>query len=207
MSRRRLEILTDLLRASRGPVVELGCGTGTLLRRLGERFPDRRFLGVEPLANYVDFARARAAAEGLRNVGFAVGTGEQLAPVAGRASAGVVISVDALHHVSDVDRTIAQVAEVAEPGAHWLAMEPDRLHPYVLAYHVLTPGERTFPVRDFLRRATGAGWRLGGRRRYFLYPSGVQRVPGWAAALERRAEGVPLLSGAVLLDLVRARNG
>lgn len=207
MSRRRLDILTGLLRGSRGPVVELGCGTGTLLRRLAERFPDRRFLGVEPLPNYVEFAGARAAAEGLGNVTFAVGTGERFASVVGRASAGAVISVDALHHVSDVQRTIAEVAEVAEPGAHWFAMEPDRLHPYVLAYHVLTPGERTFPVRDFVRRATGAGWRLGGRRRYFLYPSGVQRVPGWAASLERRAEGVPLLSGAVLLDLVRDLQG
>jgi SAM-dependent methyltransferase len=203
MSRRRLDILTDLLRGSRGKVVELGCGTGTLLRRLAERLPDRTFLGVEPLANYVEFARARAAAEGLGNVSFAVGTGERFASVAGRASAGAVISVDALHHVSDVGRTIAEVAEVAEPGAHWFAMEPDRLHPYVLAYHVLTAGERTFPAREFVRHATGAGWRLGGRRRYFLYPSGVQRVPGWAATLERRVEGVPVLSGAVLLDLVR----
>jgi hypothetical protein len=77
------------------------------------------------------------------------------------------------------------------------------LHPYVLAYHVVTPGERTFAVRDFRRRAAARGWRPAGIESLFLYPSGVQRVPTWAERFERRAERLRMVSGGVVLDLVR----
>jgi SAM-dependent methyltransferase len=203
MARRRAEYFLGVVDSSPGLVVELGCGTGTLLRWLAAARPDRRFLGVEPLGNYVQFARERAGAAGLTNVRFETGTGERLRSVAGERSAGLLISVDALHHVTDLDQVIAEAHAVAAPGAHWRAMEPNRLHPYVLAYHVLTPGERTFPVRDFLRRSEGGGWRLAARERLYVFPSGISRVPDWAGRLERRTERFRLLSGAVVLDLAR----
>lgn len=204
MARRRTAYFARVLDEVPGPVLELGSGTGTLLRRLAAARPDRSFVGVEPLPNYVDFANAAAREAGSSNVRFEVGVGESLPAAVQDASVGLVISVDALHHVTDVDAVLGEVRRVAAPGARWRAMEPDRSHPYVLAYHVLTPGERTFPARDFLRRAGRAGWYLNGRERLFTYPSGVARVPEWAARLERRVEGVPLLSGAVVLDLVRS---
>ena len=110
---------------------------------------------------------------------------------------------DALHHVEDTDRAVAEAARVAAPGARWRAMEPNRVHPYVWAYHTFTEGERTFPVRDFLRRARRAGWLPVARRSLFLFPSGVERMPGWAGALERRLERVRAVAGGVVLDLVR----
>ncbi len=204
MARRRTEFYTRVVDATPGLVLELGSGTGTLLRHLAAQRPDRTFVGVEPLANYVDFANASARADGLGNVRFEVGVGESLPAAVGSGSVDLVISVDALHHVTDLDRVVGEVLRVAAPGARWRAMEPNRLHPYVLAYHALTPGERTFPTRDFLRRAERAGWRLAGRERLFTFPSTVPAVPGWAARLERRLERLPLLSGAVVLDLVRA---
>src|SRR4051794_2890116 len=87
MARRRLEYFLAVVDGSSGTVVELGCGTGTLLRGLAARRPERRFLGVEPLQTYVDFARERAASAGLANVRFEAGTGECLSAVAGRATA------------------------------------------------------------------------------------------------------------------------
>ncbi|MFQ1001665.1 class I SAM-dependent methyltransferase [Modestobacter sp. SSW1-42] len=204
MARRRLAFFSTAVRRTPGPVVELGCGTGTLLRRLATAHPDRSFLGIEPLANYVDFAREQAASLGLANVRFETGTGEDLGAVVAPGSAGLVISVDALHHVQDLDRVVGQVHTATRPEGRWVAMEPDRLHPYVLAWHVLTTGERTFPARDFLRRARSGGWALVRRRRLFLYPSGVARVPGWAGRLERRLEHRPFLAGAVVHDLVRS---
>jgi hypothetical protein len=82
-------------------------------------------------------------------------------------------------------------------------MEPNRLHPYVWIYHTVTDGERTFPVAPFLRTAQRAGWQLGSRGSRFLVPSGVQQLPPWAQRLERRAEHLRPLAGAVVLDLVR----
>lgn len=203
MARRRTAYYTTVLDEVPGAVLELGSGTGTLLRRLAAARPDRTFVGVEPLAGYVDFANGRARAEGSANVRFEVGVGEAIPAAVDDASVDLVVSVDALHHVTDVDQVIAEVTRVAAPGARWRAMEPNRVHPYVLAYHVLTPGERTFPARDFLRRARRAGWRLVRRERLFTYPSAVRAVPAWAARLERRVEWFAPVSGAVVLDLVK----
>ncbi|MGY1594158.1 class I SAM-dependent methyltransferase [Geodermatophilus sp. SYSU D00965] len=204
MARRRADHFDRLLAAVPGRVLEVGCGTGTLLRELATRHPARTFVGVEPLPNYVDYARRRAEAAGLDNVRFVVGTGETLTDAVPAGSADLVISVDALHHVTDLDRVLAQVRAVSSPSARWRAMEPNRVHPYVWAYHVLTPGERTFPVRDFLRRARAGGWQPAGRENLYLYPSGVRRVPAWAERLERRLERLRPVAGAVVLDLVRA---
>lgn len=204
MARRRHEHLAAAVRATPGPVLELGCGTGTLLRDLAARFPDRTFVGVEPLASYVDYARERAGRDGLANVRFEQGVGERLAGLVPAGWAGLVLSVDALHHVVDGNRVVRELAAVSAPGARWLAMEPNRQHPYVWLYHVLTPGERTFPVRRFLRVAAAAGWRLQGRERLFVVPSGVARLPERAARAERVLERLPVVSGAVVLDLRNA---
>ncbi|KQS58102.1 hypothetical protein ASG36_16350 [Geodermatophilus sp. Leaf369] len=201
MARRRLEFFDNVVAHSEGTVVEIGAGTGVLLRQLAERHPDRSFVGVEPLQNYVEFARQQAESAGLRNTRFEVGTAEDLGSIVGGASAGLVISVDMLHHVEDVGDVVAQVRQAVRPGGQWRAMEPNRVHPYVLAYHVLTEGERVFPVRAFLRLADQGGWRLHGRRNMYVFPSGVQKVPTWAKHFERIAERLRPVAGAVVLDL------
>jgi SAM-dependent methyltransferase len=203
MARRRVEYFRRVVHRVPGPVVELGCGTGTLLRGLAAAHPDRSFLGVEPLSNYVEFARERAADTGLTNVRFAAAPGEEFGSVVPPGSAGLVISVDSLHHVEDLDRVVTGVATATAPDGRWYAMEPNRLHPYVLAYHLLTTGERTFDPGQFLRLARRRGWALVGRRRMYVFPSGVPAVPAWAERLERQLESSRLLSGAVVHDLVR----
>ncbi|MBC3760770.1 class I SAM-dependent methyltransferase [Quadrisphaera oryzae] len=203
MTRRRVQYFEEVLRRVPGRVLEVGSGTGTLLRRLAGTHPERRFTGVEPLPNYVDFANGRSRDLGLDNVVFEVGTGEVLPAGVADSSVDLIISVDALHHVEDLDAVIAEASRVAAPGARWRAMEPNRLHPYVFLWHTVTAGERTFDAGDFLRRAQAAGWRLVGKDRLYIFPSTVQQVPAWAERLERRLERVPFLSGGLALDLVK----
>jgi ubiquinone/menaquinone biosynthesis C-methylase UbiE len=203
MARRRARYFAAVVADSAGPVLEIGCGTGTLLRRLAAAAPDRAFLGVDPLPNYVEHARERARAAGVDNLRFEVGTAESLGEHVPPASAGLVLSVDTLHHVADLDEVVAAVYRAVVPGGPWRVMEPNRLHPYVWAYHVLTAGERTFPVRDFRRRAVRAGWEVRGREDLFAVPSGVERLPRWAERLEARVERLRPLAGAVVLELVR----
>ncbi len=203
MARRRTAFFQDVISEVPGCVLELGSGTGTLLRALAATHPDRELIGVEPLEGYAAFANARAEADGLDNVHVEVGVGEDLPACVETASVGLVMSIDALHHVRDLDAVVAEVTRAARPGARWVAMEPNRLHPYVLAYHVLTDGERTFPPAPFLRAVRRAGWSLKRRKRLFTFPSTTQQVPAWAAAAERATEWFPPVSGAIVLDLVK----
>jgi ubiquinone/menaquinone biosynthesis C-methylase UbiE len=203
MARRRAEYFEGVVAESSGLVLEVGCGTGSLLRYLAARFPKRTFVGVEPLSTYVDFARQQAAEADLTNVRFEVGMGEELAALAGPVPAGLVISVDMLHHVRDMGKVAREILRVTAPGGRWTAQEPNAIHPYVWLYHTLTAGERTFPARSFLDIARGAGWQPVGRDTMYLFPSGVAKVPAWAERLERRAERLRPISGAVVLHLVR----
>ncbi len=203
MARRRTAFFEGVVARVPGDVLELGSGTGTLLRTMAAAHPDRSFTGVEPLEGYARFANERAAADGLTNFHMEVGVGEDLPPSIESGSVGLVMTIDALHHIGDLDAVVAEVTRVARPGARWVAMEPNRLHPYVLAYHVLTPGERTFPPAPFLRAVRRAGWSLRTKRRMFTFPSTTASVPGWAASLERATEWFAPVSGAVVLDLVK----
>ncbi len=52
--------LADL--PAEGAVLDVGCGTGSLVLELGRRFPDRRLHAVDVGASYLVFARGRAGA-------------------------------------------------------------------------------------------------------------------------------------------------
>jgi SAM-dependent methyltransferase len=203
MARRRAEYFERCVAESSGVVLEPGCGTGTLLRHLGARFPERTFIGVEPLEKYVAYARQQAAEAHLTNVRFEVGSGEELAAVASPVTAGLVISVDLLHHVQDMGKVAREILKVTAVGSHWRVQEPNAINPYMWLYHTITAGERTFPVRSFLDIARGAGWQPAGRKNAYVFPSAVTKVPAWAEQLELRAERLRPLAGAVVLDLVR----
>ena len=52
-----------------GPLeVDLGCGDGSFLIAMAERFPERNFLGIEKLAGRVETACRKGARRGLRNL-------------------------------------------------------------------------------------------------------------------------------------------
>jgi ubiquinone/menaquinone biosynthesis C-methylase UbiE len=197
---RTLDFLADA--PADGLVVEIGAGTGGMLEALADARPDLRFLGVEPLDNYVEFAQGRWADRDPERLRIVVGTAEHLGDQAEQPAARVV-SHDVLHHVDDIAATIRAVTDVTEPGARWLAVEPNRANPWVAAYHIAAPGERLFNQRAFLAEATGAGWQVADRFRMFLIPHAVASPPPVLQTLEDRYEHLPVVSGAVAAVLVR----
>lgn len=64
---RRLD--PDAVFATPGPLeIDLGCGDGSFLLAMAERFPERRFLGVERLLGRVRKVSRRARRSGLENL-------------------------------------------------------------------------------------------------------------------------------------------
>lgn len=111
------------------PVLDAGCGTGGLLRRLAAVFPDRRFAGVDVAEGAVRRARRKAPAAML-----AVASITALPFPA--ASFGAVVSCDVLcHRRVDEAAALAELRRVLAPGgvlvlnlpAHrWLHSAHDR---------------------------------------------------------------------------------
>jgi len=199
--RRTLFVIERLREYGIGPgaaVLELGSGTGWLLRELAQAFPEVRFCGLEPLDAYVAYASERTPAP---NVRFVCSRAENAAACLDEKFQ-VILSNDVLHHVESVTHVCGSAAGVAEPGCYWLAMEPNPLNPYVRCSQFLKRGERNFDLREFARAAAASGWHVGSREYLFLVPPFFREAPEWLQELERRLEGFPLLGGGVCLESV-----
>jgi len=203
LNKRRTQHFHDVVATHRPDVVvEVGCGTGRMLTELAMRAPRTQFIGVEPLGDYVRYARELVRSAGVSNVELHEGTGEALDQVVRAGVADLVISSDVLHHVVSLPDVVRAVRATARPGSTWSIVEPSAANPYVAAFQAFTTGERNFGARAFLRAAGAQGWRLQKRGRMFLIPAAIVEPPRWLVGLEHRLERVPVLSGAVTMELV-----
>lgn len=98
-----------------GAILDVGCGTGKLLRAAKTRFPGARLEGVDPANEMVKHAQTMS-----RNgtVLFRQASAEAL-PFPD-ASFDLVFSTMTFHHWQNQARGAAEVARVLTPGGRWL---------------------------------------------------------------------------------------
>ena len=97
-------------------ILDVGCGTGYLLRRLADRFPAATTLsGIDPAPGMIQVAEATAADPRL---GFTVGVAEHL-PYAS-ASFDLVVSTTSFDHWCDQQAGLAECARVLRPGGRFV---------------------------------------------------------------------------------------
>jgi ubiquinone/menaquinone biosynthesis C-methylase UbiE len=93
-------------------VLDVGCGTGYLLRQLAVRCPDAVGLfGVDPAGGMIEVARSAAAGD--ERLCFSIGVAEQLAYAAG--SFDLVVSTTSFDHWADQKMGLAECARVMAP--------------------------------------------------------------------------------------------
>jgi ubiquinone/menaquinone biosynthesis C-methylase UbiE len=90
-------------------VLDIGCGTGQLLRRAVQQWPKAHFVGVDPAESMIKNARRLAP-----SVTFHVGRGEAL-PLPD-ASSDLAFSTVSFHHWGDQAAGVREVARVLRPG-------------------------------------------------------------------------------------------
>jgi len=89
-------------------VLDIGCGTGKLLRRAGRRWPAARLLGVDPAEGMIANARL-----GAPTTTFLQGRGEEI-PLPD-SSVDVAFSTISFHHWEDQAAGVREVARVLRP--------------------------------------------------------------------------------------------
>jgi SAM-dependent methyltransferase len=114
-----IEVLLELAPPRARDVVDVGCGTGGLVRALATR--GARVVGVEVSAEALRRARSAPAVAGERYVE----GGAEALPLPD-ASADLVVFHHSLHHVpaDALDAALAEAARVARPGGAVYVQEP-----------------------------------------------------------------------------------
>ncbi len=109
----------DFLPADLAPqaILDLGCGTGRLLRKAALRWPAARLVGIDPAEGMV--AQARQRTPGAR---FQVRTAETLAMP--ECAFDVALSTVSFHHWFDQALALRQVARVIRPGGYFVLADP-----------------------------------------------------------------------------------
>ena len=78
-------------------MLDAGCGSGRILNRLAELYPQSRFTGMDLSAEAIETARAAAAEKGLRNVEFVVRDLSDFDRSADPEAFDVITTFDAVH--------------------------------------------------------------------------------------------------------------
>jgi ubiquinone/menaquinone biosynthesis C-methylase UbiE len=118
-------------------ILDVGCGTGRLLRKAAARWPAARFVGVDPAEGMIENAR--------RLSGFAtfhVGKAEAL-PIPD-SSVDLAFSTVSFHHWADQGKGLREMARVLRPGGRFYLADgriPPMLGGIIPHSRVHTPGE------------------------------------------------------------------
>lgn len=122
--------LAALALQPRDHVLDAGCGAGIISRTMARAIPEGRVTGLDREARYVDHARRRAEAEGLRNTRFL--EGDVLALPFEADSFDVVWSKHLLQWVGQREQALREFVRVTRPGGRVVAANFDG---FLLQHH------------------------------------------------------------------------
>lgn len=104
-----------------GLIVDIGCGTGGVTRRIADRFTRADVLGVEPSVALTDTARGLAGDRA--NLEFRVGDGAALDLADGSADVAILHTV--LSHVTDPAPLVADAVRILRQGGMLVVCDAD----------------------------------------------------------------------------------
>jgi ubiquinone/menaquinone biosynthesis C-methylase UbiE len=122
-------------------ILDIGCGTGRLLRAASERFPSARLEGVDAAEGMIE--QARTALPSGSRILFQRATAENL-PFGG-AEFDLVFSTMTFHHWADQAKGIGEVSRVIKPTGRWLLAD-------LIPTGWLRWVRRLLPLKHFLER-------------------------------------------------------
>ena len=97
-------------------VLDVGCGTGKLLRRANSCWPEAQLIGVDPANGMIEMAKRLTP-----NATFFTGMAEAL-PLPD-ASVDLALSTTSFHHWQDQAASIREIARVLRPGGYFILVD------------------------------------------------------------------------------------
>lgn len=107
------------IRGTPATILDVGCHSGGLLALLGERFPDARLIGIEPLAALRALAESRLSADAGR-ASFLDGSGWARVP---KGSVDLLVCHEVLYLMPDLASVMENAARILAPGGSgWVVL-------------------------------------------------------------------------------------
>jgi ubiquinone/menaquinone biosynthesis C-methylase UbiE len=97
-------------------ILDVGCGTGRLLRAAADQFPDARLDGVDAAEGMIE--QAKASAGPATRIDFQLATAEHLPFPDGQFD--LAFSTMTFHHWADQRRGVTEMARVMAPSGRWI---------------------------------------------------------------------------------------
>jgi ubiquinone/menaquinone biosynthesis C-methylase UbiE len=142
-------------------VLDLGCGTGRLLERAAETWPDARSIGVDAAPGMI--AEAKRKHQGDPRLRFEVGDAAAL-PL-DPSSIDLALSTISFHHWADQLGGVREVARVLRPGGLFVLADirpPLLLRPILRGFHASRSRQRLFEKGGLTLVEQRRPLRLGG---------------------------------------------
>jgi SAM-dependent methyltransferase len=188
-----------------GSVLDVGCGTGALARRLASA--GYEVTGVDPSEGMLHVMRERSP-----EIRAVQASGTELPFDSDRFD--VVLSVAAFHHIAEpgaVRATLAEMARVARPGGRILIWDHNPRNPYWSSLMSRVPQdtgeERLIPAEELIAGLNAAGVQVLSVDQLGIVPDFTPRaVLGAAAIFERLFEHAPVAHRYAAHNVVVARK-
>jgi arsenite methyltransferase len=179
-------------------LLDLGCGSGWLARRLAAQLPNGCVVGVDVSDEMI--RRAQLASAGVANIQFSPGSAEQI-PAADN-SFTKVLSVESAYYWQDPQRGLREIFRVLQSGGSaWILINYylDNPHCYQWKDHFKTP-THLLSAAEWQERFTTAGFRTVNHRRIpDLSPTPEVYTGKWFRDADQmrqlKAEGGLLITG------------
>lgn len=142
-----VRVLAPLLRPDMR-LLDVGCGPGIYFPLLAPHCAS--VTGAELSPEYASLAIGNARRAGVENVSLTVQDSTRLG--FGDGAFDAVLCVDTLHHVFDLDATLAEIERVLKPGGDVFVFEPNCLNPALLALCMVDRNEWGAVARCYRRR-------------------------------------------------------
>ena len=108
-----------------GTIVEIGCGVGASAKYLAGHY--ERYIGIDQSKEMIK--AARVFGQDNSRVEFIVASAKS--KNLPQNIADVILSVGALHHMTQLDEAVESLVKIAKPGAFLVAREPQNGNPFV----------------------------------------------------------------------------
>lgn len=106
------ETLKRMPMTPKARILDVGCGTGELLRRLGAKYPEAALAGLDPVAEMLGVATTKLSGKEDLRIGYA----DNLPWTSG--SFDLVVSCNMFHYISHPVEALQEMARVTRPGGH-----------------------------------------------------------------------------------------